>query len=445
MLEARTGGLRGAAWILGAVLIAIASLPFGRALAFDASAWVVWGREIWSLSLDTNAGPSFKPFPLLVTGPAAILGDGAALAWLVVARAGALLAVVGAARLAGRAAGWPGALVAAGAVALSPWWLPNAALGNADPLLGALVVWALLAADDGDHRLGFGLTALGALVRPEIWPFLGLYGLWAIGRGRLRAVPVIATGAAVLVVWIVPDLLSSGLASTRGATGTASAGSAALTDVPFLTVWEDLGRQAPWPVLAIAVVAGLAAAGGTGPGLLRRGRIAPGPTSWLLLALGYALLVAVMAQAGFAGNPRYLVPALTLLAATAGAALAVVEARGGGVRRAASGRGRAAPVVALLLLAALVAIGQDELRDGARLVDARAAARVALQRAIDDAGGAVALRRCGPVRSGPGPRTLVAELVDEPITAAARRPDPTGAAIVARPGGGWVVRPARCP
>ncbi|MSW51751.1 MAG: hypothetical protein F2817_12805, partial [Actinobacteria bacterium] len=114
-------------WVLVALVLGAASLPLGHALAFDASAWVVWGREVWSLDLATGAGPSWKPFPVLFTAPFAVLGDGAAGAWLVVARAGALLAVVGAARLATRAAGPGGGLVAAATLLLSPWWLLNGA------------------------------------------------------------------------------------------------------------------------------------------------------------------------------------------------------------------------------------------------------------------------------------------------------------------------------
>ncbi|MGX6450252.1 hypothetical protein ACVU7I_19605, partial [Patulibacter sp. S7RM1-6] len=180
------------------------------------------------------------------------------------------------------------------------------------PVLGALVVWALLAHGEGRDGRAFALAAAGALIRPEAWPFVAAHALWLVRRGALPVRTVGATGAGVLVLWVVPDLLSSGLRSTRGATGTASAGSAALTDVPFLTVLEDLGRQGPWLALGAAVVGALAVA---------RPRTGADPRPWLALVLAYALLVAVMAQVGFAGNPRYLVPGLVLLAAAAGPAV----------------------------------------------------------------------------------------------------------------------------
>ena len=54
----------------------------------------------------------------------------------------------------------------------------DAALGNSDPMLGGIVLWAFERHLDEqrDHALYLGVIA--ALMRPEAWPFLGLYGLW---------------------------------------------------------------------------------------------------------------------------------------------------------------------------------------------------------------------------------------------------------------------------
>lgn len=417
----------GGAWTVVAAVIAALSLPLGFALAFDASAWVVWGRELWSLDLDTSAGPSWKPLPLVVTAPFALLGDVGAAAWLLVARAGALLAVVGAARLARRVAGGWAVPVVVAAIVASPWWLLNGALGNADPLLGALVVWAALAHLDDRPRTAFGLLVAGALIRPEIWPFLAGYALWAALRGRIGWPLVIGAGVGVLALWGVPDLLSSGLASTKGATGTPSAGSAGLTDVPFLSVWADLVEQAGWPVLLAAVVATYVTWRSGHP---RRRAVAGG----LGLVAAYVLLVATMAQLGFAGNPRYLVPALTLLAAVAGAVVAV-----GGTH--ASARA----VVGVIVTAVIVAVGGSAVADQRSVVADRAAARDALNRTIEDAGGRDALTRCGPVRTDPTVRSVVAELLDESIPEAGGRPAPGDATIRPTAGGtGWVATAGRC-
>lgn len=417
----------GGAWTVAAAVIAALSLPLGFALAFDASAWVVWGRELWSLDIDTGAGPSWKPLPLVVTAPFALLGDVGAAAWLLVARAGALLAVVGAVRLGARIAGWWSLPVVVAAIVASRWWLLNGALGNADPLLGALVVWAVLAHLDDRPRAAFGLLVAGALIRPEIWPFLAAYALWGAIRGRLGWPLVIGAGVGVLALWGIPDLLSSGLASTKGATGTPSAGSAGLTDVPFLSVWADLVEQAGWPVLLAAVVASFLTWRSGHP---QRRVVAAG----LGLVAAYVLLVATMAQLGFAGNPRYLVPALTLLAAVAGAVVADT-----GTTRAGP------PIVALVATIAIVLLGNGGLDDQRTLIADRAAARDALARTIDDVGGRDALTRCGPVRTDPTVRSVVAELLHESIPEAGGKPQPGEATIRPVAGGaGWIATAGRC-
>ena len=64
----------------------------------------------------------------------------------------------------------------------------DSALGNSEPLMAALVLWAFERHLDGrrDHALYLGAGA--ALMRPEVWPFLGLYGLWLWFRDpQLRA------------------------------------------------------------------------------------------------------------------------------------------------------------------------------------------------------------------------------------------------------------------
>lgn len=444
-------------WVAAALLLAAASLPLGHALAFDASAWVVWGREVWSLDLATGAGPSWKPFPVLFTAPFAALGDGAAGAWLVIARAGALLAVLGAARLAGRAAGPWAALVAAATLLLSPWWLLNGALGNADPILGALVVWAILATIDGRPRVAFALAVLGALIRPEAWPFVAAHALWLLRRGELRWGPALAAGTGVLALWVVPDLLSSGLDSTTGATGTASEGSAANTSFPFGTVLADLGEQAPWVALAAALAGAWAAsrrpdadaardadaatvagapARPSDAGVPRLSGAAH-PALWLAVVLAYTLLVAVMAQVGFAGNPRYLVPGLVLLGAVAGTVVAVLPAaaRSPGAFRAVPAR---AGVAALIVLA-LLATGVGDVRHQATALRDRAELRRGLFAAVDAAGGPDEIR--GPVRSGAADlRSLVAETFHVPVTETSRRARPGD--LVVRPAGGgrWTLR-----
>ncbi|MEM1333545.1 MAG: hypothetical protein AAGG08_08820, partial [Actinomycetota bacterium] len=70
--------------------IATVSLLIPTALGFDPAAWLVWGREIAALDLDTTAGPSWKPLPVVLTTPISLVGAAAPEVWTVVGRAAGL-------------------------------------------------------------------------------------------------------------------------------------------------------------------------------------------------------------------------------------------------------------------------------------------------------------------------------------------------------------------
>src|ERR671929_167881 len=154
------------------------------------------------------AGASWKPLPVLFTAPFSLFGDDAApLLWLVVARAGGLLALALAFRVAARLAGPVAGVIALVALALADQFVSFFARGNSEGLLVGLSMWAVERHIDGCRRDAFVLGIAAGLIRPEVWPFWGLYGLWlAVGawRGRppwreLRLVA--AAGVLMLVLW----------------------------------------------------------------------------------------------------------------------------------------------------------------------------------------------------------------------------------------------------
>ena len=63
------------------------------------------GPRHHALSLDTSDGPSWKPLPVVATTVFSLAGNAAPVLWLLVARAGGLLALAGAAVLGYRLAG----------------------------------------------------------------------------------------------------------------------------------------------------------------------------------------------------------------------------------------------------------------------------------------------------------------------------------------------------
>lgn len=396
-------------WLVAACLIVAAvSLVRPWALAYDPDAWVVWGREITRFTLDTSAGPSWKPFPVVFTAPFALTGDAAPALWLIVARAGGLLALAGAARLAFRLGGPLAAAGAAGAIALSPWWWFNTALGNSEGLLVASILWAALAHLDGRQRRAFLLGLPAALLRPEVWPFLLLYAAW-LWRTRPGECRTIAGGLAVLgVLWLGPDALGSGgaLQASDAARGVFSEESAAHADVPGLEVLRDAVELVTVPALLAAAAA-----------LLRPAR----PIVWLAAgAVAWVVLVAVLTQAGYAGNPRYLVPAAAVGAVLAGVGAARLV-----------GLLAAHPFPSWLPVAALVgaiaALQAGDLRDQTDRLGERAAIREELVRLIERAGGAERIRACAPARTIASMRSPVAWELDVKMSDVGGSPRPPAA------------------
>jgi hypothetical protein len=306
--------------LLVAALAAL-SLVLPLALVYDPWAWLIWGREVLDLDLDTEGGPSWKPLPVMVTTLAAPAGDAAPELWTLVARAGWLaslaLAWVLAARLvvpAGlrsrladrlaparlrRARIVAGALAALGLVLLhdefTPW-VRQFAGGLSEPLLVALVLGAIERELAGRPGQAFALGVGAALLRPEAWPLLAAYGwlLWRRGPDMRRA--LIAGGLAVPALWLVPDLLGSGDPFTGARRARDATGS------PPYEALEAIGRALDM------VLWGLLAAAGYAAWTARR----TGERTILVLAAGAAAwiaIVAVLAAAGYAGIPRFAAPA----------------------------------------------------------------------------------------------------------------------------------------
>ena len=419
--------------LVAAVVAAALSLLLPWALAFDPQAWVVWGRDAGRLELDTRGGPSWKPLPVVITTPLALTGDPAPALWLVVARTGGLLALAGAWALAARIGGTTAGAAAAGVMALSPWWMFNTALGNSEGLLAAAVLWAVLAHLAGRTRLALALGTAAALLRPEVWPFLGLYGLWLWRSDRATRPAVVAAAIVVPALWLGPDLLGIGgaLSASRAARGEPSLGSAALEDVPGLAVLADAVSLMTVPAAVAAVV----------------GTIAGGPLARALAAAAAAwiAIVAVMAQAGYAGNPRYLVAAMAYGSVLAGVGAALARGPRSRARRPPRAFMRPAPaaaVVAAVLVVAVGAVTLGDLRDQASDVGARADRRAALPDVVAAAGGRDALVECARVRTAPDVRPLVAWELDISMLGIDRPPAAPAAVLRWSPHGGGPMEPA---
>jgi hypothetical protein len=364
-------------------------LPAGP--TYDPWAWITWGREITEWNLDTRTGPSWKPLPVLFTTPFALAGNEAAPElWLVVAQAGGLLAFAFTYRLAARLAGWPAGLIAAGGLVLADEFIRNFARGNSEGLLVGLCLWAIERHLDGRRRDAFLLGVAAGLLRPELWPFLLLYGLWLMWSQPHTRVLVLGCGALTVVAWLVPEYLGSGdfmRAASRAREPNPD--SAAFADFPF---WETFRRSAS--VLMVPLLLGAAIA-------LARAWRARDRVRLILGGVAAALMVAVaaMTQAGFAGNLRYVALPAALVCVLAGAGW--VELVRDSARRVGRARGAAVAVVLAAVAAPFVVADVDKLRFDLDVVRAESELYDRLPPIVAKAGGAAALLRCGPVYAPP--------------------------------------------
>jgi hypothetical protein len=372
------------------VLAALAQyLPAGP--TYDPWAWLIWGREITEWDLDTRTGPSWKPLPVLFTTPFALAGDTAApTLWLVVAQAGGLLAFAFTFRLAARLAGWPAGIVAAGGLVLADEFIRNFARGNSEGLLVGLCLWAIERHLDGRRRDAFLLGVAAGLLRPELWPFLLLYGLWLMWTEPRTRVLVLASGALTVLAWVVPEYLGSGdfmRAASRAREPNPD--SAAFADFPFA---ETFARSAS--VLMVPLLLGATIA-------VARAWRARDRVRLTLAGVATALMVAVaaMTQAGFAGNLRYVALPAALVCVLAG--VGWVEL----VRDAAARFGRATGIAVAVLIAAaatpFVIADVDKLVFDLDVVRAESELYDRLPPIVADSGGAPALLSCGPVYAPP--------------------------------------------
>jgi hypothetical protein len=210
-------------WAAGLVLacfaLALLSLLIPSVPTTDPWGWIVWGREIAHLDLDTSAGgsPSWKPLPVLATTPLSVFGDSLPEAWLVVARTGGLLGLaliaILAVRLAGdrrRAVTVTAGAVAALALLVSPGWLRSVMHGYSEPLLLGLIAGAVLAHLSGRRTLPLVLLMLSGLGRPELWAVIGIYALWAWREEELSLRRIALILVPIPILWFGGDFWGSG-------------------------------------------------------------------------------------------------------------------------------------------------------------------------------------------------------------------------------------------
>lgn len=336
--------------IAGSFVIAVLSLlVLPNSIAYDPWNWLVWGREIAHLALNTRyAASSVKPLPMMFDTVFSVTGPLAPWLWLVTARAASAMALFLAYRLGARLAGPVAGVIALIALLSSLQFASYLMVqGMAEPMGAAFALAAAEAHLDGRRRATLvGLIGV-CLIRIEAWPFACGYALWCILRPRIQSwrasrpatdqrrvdgepqprrlhlggwlegiswrgvIGLAVLALAIPAVWFLPDLWGSGdlLRSAQTATHE-SQGGPLLSKIPGLATVNEARQLLPLPFTAAFVWRW----GADMVALIRRRRT---PTWWLgSCAMCWLVIEAVMAQLGVAtGAPRYLLPGATCLAA----------------------------------------------------------------------------------------------------------------------------------
>jgi hypothetical protein len=328
-------------------LAALSAAVLPTVPSYDPWSWIVWGKEVTDphLSFFVGGGPSWKPLPVIFTTVFGLFGGAAPTLWVIAARAGGLLGLVAAYRLAARLVGgigWP-ARVGAGAIAvagvvLTQDWVYYMFRGTTEPMLIATWLWAIDRHLDGRRGTAFALAVATGLMRPEAWPFIALYAIWLwfrepLFRGPAMRALLLAGLVAIPFLWFVPPWISTGqplLAATHAHEYNGHLGSSRFVEV--LRRGVDLQTV---PVLVLALIATALAA-------VRRERLTLALAG---IAAAWWVVVVGMTLDGYPGLERFYLPAAALACVLAG----VGVVRSAELAAGAAGRVARAPLPAAAL------------------------------------------------------------------------------------------------
>ena len=276
-----------------AVLGSLALVLWARTRpSFDAYGWLVWGHQTLAGSLNTNAAPSWKPLTYVFTVPYALFGHYELWLWMLTSVAISLGGAVFAARLAyrltggGRSRRWAGfaagAFAAVAVLAMQDWWHYMLS-AQSDTLTVAFSLAAVDCHLSGRPRWAFALGALASLGRPEIWPLVALYSVWAWRTiPSMRLLIMLGLGAVLLLWFGIPALTSR--SPFVAASNAFRSGRRLRSDQVGGTLRRFLDLE-PWP-LELAALASLCWAA------VRR--------DWTVLTLGAATALWVIVEIAFA-------------------------------------------------------------------------------------------------------------------------------------------------
>ena len=282
---------------------------------YDPYGWLDWGYHTLHGSLNLGGAPSWKPFTFVFTVVYSLFGHWALYLWMLTAVSISLSGAVFGGRIAYRLTATEG----------GPAWVAFAAgafggaavLGIQDYfhyLMSAqsdsMLVSVCLAAIDmylcGRLRWAFWIGVLAGWGRPEVWPFLAIYGIYLIRRHPNMRKDVIGGAVLTLFFWFGVPTITNGRPNIAGQLALRSPRECTTGKI---TCTISRFAALDYIVLELAALLVLVLA------LLRR--------NWTVvtlagMAIGWVLIEIAFVLHGFPGVPRYLFEPAGLTAVLAG-------------------------------------------------------------------------------------------------------------------------------
>jgi hypothetical protein len=261
---------------------------------------------------------------------------------------------------------------------------------QSDPMIVALCLAAIDLHLDGHTRLAFTAGALAGLGRPEVWPFLGLYVLWAWTR-RPATRPVLIGGVVVMaVLWFGIPALTARTPFVAAANAMDS-GRRLTSNQIGGTIRRFLDLHY-WPLEVAALLAVALAAWRRSWSDRVTLVLAGGVVGWVIIEIAFVLH-------GWPGIPRYMFEAAGVMVVLAGVFVGRVLADPpwSGPLSAGAAVAAGAAAVALLVIGLVppgISAARTEHKD-LHVQRARTAELGRLNSVIAQLGGAARLRACG--------------------------------------------------
>jgi hypothetical protein len=308
-------------WLVGIGVVVVSAIVLRWANTrpgYDPYGWLDWGYHTLHGTLNLGGAPSWKPFTFVFTVVYSLFGHWAVYLWMLTAVSISLSGAVFGGRIAYRLtaregghwwAAWAAGLFGGAAVLGIQDYFHYLMSAQSDSMLVSVCLAAIDMYLCGRLRWAFWLGVLAGWGRPEVWPFLAVYGIFLIRKHPNMRRDVIGGAVLTLFFWFGVPTITNGRPNIAGqlalrsprecTTGKITCTINRFTSLDFIAIQ-----------LAALLVLGLA--------LLRR--------NWTVVTLagmaaGWVVIEIAFVLHGFPGVPRYLFEAAGLTGVLAGVAV----------------------------------------------------------------------------------------------------------------------------